>query len=830
MPAWVSDLLTKSASFMPHGHCYLWIPALLWLHVVSDIVIGVAYLGISLILYLFVRRIRLPFSPVFIAFGLFIGLCGLTHFMKVWTVWNPDYLAEGVLKAATALASIATAIGLVFVRPQVEAVVHAARLSEERRIRLESSNAELQVLLDRVREADEQKNRFFANVSHELRTPLTLILGPAEQLLAADNLDAGQRQRLRSMVGAGQSLLNQVNDLLDLAKLGAGRMELQPELRDAAPWFRQVAAQFETVAELRGIAFAVDGAGPRPIRADFGKLERVLVNLLSNAFKFTPPGGRIEARLEDDGAGGVRLSVADSGPGIAEADRETVFERFRQVEGGDTRRHGGTGLGLAIVRDFVTLHGGSVRIDTAALGGARVSAHLPRLAAPGAAPVTAPASTGNAAVAARGVLREFDAERATAAGGDRIGGADRPDVLVVEDNPELRAFIADSLGDHCNVFLAADGAEGLARAQALRPALIVTDLMMPRMSGEQLVDAVRRIPALDATPILLLSARTDDALRLRLLASGAQDYLGKPFLAEELKVRAGNLLAAKRAGDTLRASLASMSTDLQQLAAELAGNHRQLQAALAAAEAARLQAEQASRVKSGFLGLISHELRTPVSTLQMNLQLLARDPEAALPEASQPRLARLRRAARQMAALIEGLLEYTRLEAGRLESRRESLDPAAIAAQLVHDHADGAPAGVELRFEPPATPLPPLQADPGLLRVVLGNLVGNALKFTRAGKVTVRLGIDGDSHLIEVADTGSGIAAEDLERIFEPFEQLEPVHRKSLPGVGLGLALVRQIVAAIGGRIEVESAAGEGSTFRVWWPSFAVAAGGSDER
>ena len=203
MPAWISDLLAKSVSFMPHGHCYLWIPALLWLHVASDIVIGVAYLGISLILYVFVRRIRLPFSPIFIAFGLFIGLCGLTHFMKVWTVWNPDYVAEGVLKAATALASIATAIGLFFVRPQIEAVVHAARLSEERRIRLESSNAELQVLLDRVREADEQKNRFFANVSHELRTPLTLILGPAEQLLAADNLSEPQRQRLLGMVGAG---------------------------------------------------------------------------------------------------------------------------------------------------------------------------------------------------------------------------------------------------------------------------------------------------------------------------------------------------------------------------------------------------------------------------------------------------------------------------------------------------------------------------------------------------------------------------------------------------------------------------------------------------
>lgn len=131
---------------MPHGHCYLWIPGLLWLHVISDVLIGVAYIGISLVLYLLVRKIRIPFSPVFIAFGLFIVLCGLTHFMNVWTVWNPDYLFAGLVKAGTAAASVATAIGLFFVRPQVEEVIHTARLSEERRIKLESTHAELETL------------------------------------------------------------------------------------------------------------------------------------------------------------------------------------------------------------------------------------------------------------------------------------------------------------------------------------------------------------------------------------------------------------------------------------------------------------------------------------------------------------------------------------------------------------------------------------------------------------------------------------------------------------------------------------------------------------
>ena len=163
MPFWLNDLLEKSNAFIPHGHCYLWIPGLLWLHVISDALIGAAYLGISLILYLFVRKIRLPFSPVFIAFGLFIALCGLTHFMAIWTVWNPDYLVDGMIKAATAAASAATAVGLFFIRPQVEEVVNTARLSEERRIRLEDAHVELENLYTQIKEVDELKTQFFAN-------------------------------------------------------------------------------------------------------------------------------------------------------------------------------------------------------------------------------------------------------------------------------------------------------------------------------------------------------------------------------------------------------------------------------------------------------------------------------------------------------------------------------------------------------------------------------------------------------------------------------------------------------------------------------------------
>lgn len=379
MPNWWQDVLEKSLYFMPHGHCYLWIPWLLWLHVGSDLLIGTAYVGISLILWALVRRIRLPFSPVFIAFGLFIALCGATHYMAIWNVWNADYVAAGLLKAATAAASVATAIGLFYVRPQIEAVVHSARLSEERRIRLESTNAELEAMVAKVRELDELKSQFFANVSHELRTPLMLILGPAGQMLAGTTLDEADRRRVAGIHANGQVLLKHVNDLLDLAKIDFGEGHLDARDIELAAWFRRIAAHFEPLAQQRGLAYTVDAPDRLDARVDADKLERVLANLLSNAFKFTPDGGTVHARLARvDGE--LRITVDDSGPGVPEHERDYVFERFARGHLANVPdAPGGTGLGLALVAEHVRLHDGRVWVAESPTGGARFVVELPRI-------------------------------------------------------------------------------------------------------------------------------------------------------------------------------------------------------------------------------------------------------------------------------------------------------------------------------------------------------------------------------------------------------------------------------------------------------------------
>jgi signal transduction histidine kinase len=816
MPQWLADIFERSNYFMPHGHCYLWIPSLLWMHVLSDALIGLAYLGISFLLYLLVRTIRLPFSPVFIAFGLFIGLCGLTHFMSVWTVWNPDYLFDGIVKAATAAASVATAIGLLFVRPQIEAVVHTARLSEERRIQLESKNAELEALYMRVKELDELKTQFFANVSHELRTPLALILGPTERLIDQASLTAEQHAYVDTIRRNAQTLLKHVNDLLDIAKLESGKMQVHYAAFDGASWLRRIASQFEYVAQAREVEYEVATPPTLSVEADPDMLERVVINLLSNAFKFTPHHGKVRVALhalDDD----LCVSVSDTGPGIPVQERERIFERFRQVDGGSARQYGGTGLGLAIAKDLVELHHGRIELESSTPRGSTFTARFPIKAPPtSAVRHISLTQTAEAAVAIQAVMHQL-APLDTSESSLSNHGGEAATVLIAEDNVEMSDFIARTLGTDYNVVKARDGHEAFEEAQALKPDLIVSDLMMPGMSGDQLVERVRAIADFDAVPILLLTARTEDELRVRLLSSGAQDFLIKPFVAPELLARARNLIAFKRTGDTLRTALATASNDVEALAKDLATKHRQLEIAFDSIRVAKEQAEEANKVKSYFLGLVSHELRTPLSNIFTNLRLLTRL-SAQLPESLHPTLERLQRASQQMLTLVEGLLEYTRIESGGLRLELSQVDAHAVAQEVVRAHLDEASEAVTVTVEPPATPLPVIATDVRLLRVVLDNLVSNALKFTREGAVTVRIRTENEHVTLEVHDTGIGIAEADLPRIFLPFEQLEPVHRKSIPGVGLGLAIVQRIVLALGGSVVVTSQPGQGSTFRVRLP------------
>ena len=430
---------------------------------------------------------------------------------------------------------------------QMEAEV-IARAQELQQVNedLREANAEISHMVDKMREVDRLKTEFFANVSHELRTPLTLILGPVRRLLASGtDGGTGIKQDLEVIERNARTLQRHVEDLLDVARLEEQELEPSFEDVDAAALARVVAAHFGSVAQDVGVEIASDLPQALPVSTDPHLLQRVLFNLMSNALKFSPSGSRVRFSLCVRGSQLV-YEVADSGPGIPPEWRDAVFERFRQLQGDVHRRHAGTGLGLAIAREFVLLLGGTIAVSDAPEGGALFTVELPlRIGCGVGAPSfqAQPGSTVCTAVEPPRPVRTPLVPPRPGAG---------PLILIVEDNADMSSFIRSQLEGEWRVCTAGDGEEGLRQALALRPDLVLTDVMMPGRGGDWLLQELRRRPEFNDLPVVVLSARNDDDLRVRLLSEGVQDYLVKPFGAEELRARVGTLLARSEALAALR--------------------------------------------------------------------------------------------------------------------------------------------------------------------------------------------------------------------------------------------------------------------------------------
>lgn len=461
---------------------------------------------------------------------------------------------------------------ILFLLPEGRNITDKRRAEAE----LARRNEELQHLLEKVRELDEAKNEFFANLSHELRTPLALILGATESLLTerCDHSEA-QRRDIGVIQRNAVTLLKYVNDLLDLAKLQAEKLQLHYSRVNLSPVTRMICSHFEALAEYKRLSYVIDTPDVMDAEIDVEKYERILLNLLSNAFKFSPQGGRIRCSLSAIQAGRILLCIQDSGPGIPAEQQSEIFGRFRQGGHAEPGHFGGTGLGLTIVKDFVSLHGGVVVVSDAPGGGALFQIELPRHAPSGMyvsavapssyEPSLFPYDVGNWNPEDHGkwtTLADYH---------------NRPRILIAEDNVNMRCFIGRVLIDEYEVALAADGEQALALIADPPPDLIITDLMMPKVSGQLLVQEIRSRANLANVPILVLSAKADDELRVKLLAESVQDYVVKPFSATELRARVRNLITMKRARDALQGALESQSEDLSQLTQQIISNRQALQ-------------------------------------------------------------------------------------------------------------------------------------------------------------------------------------------------------------------------------------------------------------
>lgn len=404
-------------------------------------------------------------------------------------------------------------------------------------------------LIDEKRRENEEllemRSRFFANVSHELRTPLTLILGPLDDLLAGDDarLPGAVRKTLGVMRRNGRRLLRTINQLLDLAKLEAGGLRLQARQAPMAPLLRGIVASFSDHAERHGIDLQLDVEDEQVAPFfDAHQMEQVVVNLVANALNFTPEGGTVRVALaqQDDAA---VVSVRDTGPGIRAEDLPHLFDRFHQADDSVLRRHPGTGIGLALARQIVELHGGRIDVESEPGFGSEFVVTLPLGRAhlrPADVADALPASPHEVHVPA------LDEPTADHAGESRPPEDASAAVLVVEDDPDVRAYVCEALADRFDVIQAENGREGLERAREAVPDLIVTDVMMPEMDGYAFCQALKSDRVLDHVPVIMLTAKSEPEHKIEGLEVGAEAYLTKPFSRRELRARVESLLANRR--------------------------------------------------------------------------------------------------------------------------------------------------------------------------------------------------------------------------------------------------------------------------------------------
>ncbi len=691
----------------------------------------------------------------------------------------------------------------------------ASAISNARAYETERERADALAAIDRA------KTTFFSNVSHEFRTPLTLMLGPVEDMAADPQLPAAVRHRLDVVHRNSLRLLKLVNSLLEFSRIEAGRAQASFEPTDLAALTRDLASTFGSALERAGLALNQRLAPlSEPVYVDRDMWERVVLNLLSNAFKYTLRGEINIAVAQLDGH--AVLTVSDTGIGIPAEVIPRLFDRFYRVEGAQGRTHEGTGIGLALVYELMKLHSGSVSVQSEIGEGTTFTLRLPlgRDHLPSAR-IVAPRTRSSPASTARAYVREAlrwlpDSNPASSGSRLRITTAPGPSphdsqgrekaavrVLVADDNSDMRSYVRELLEPR-SVELVADGQAALESARRFPPDLIISDVMMPRIDGFELVRRLRAEPLLRNVPTILLSARAGEESVIEGLQAMADDYLVKPFSARELLARvAGQLQLAQ-----LRREASAREQALR-LEAE---------ALLNEASQARIALETADRQKNEFLAMLAHELRNPLAPIRNAGEILSR----ALPPNSPTHaaIAMVKRQVTQLTRLVDDLLDVSRITQGRVELKREPLDLASVINQAVETVE---PLFRERQHEVSiVSSHRALHVDGDMARLVQSvvNILTNAAKYTdTGGKVELQMRAEGSCALVEISDNGAGISPELLPRVFELFVQGERTLDRSLGGLGIGLSVAKQLIEMHGGKVAAVSAGlGRGATFQLWLP------------
>jgi signal transduction histidine kinase len=773
------------------------------------------YAGLNLVLLVLAYVLHWTFRESLLAAGLVIALYFAACFFH-----GPIKQAEAGLFVNNLYFLVLTGIITVtgsFFHSKARFREFALRFElDKNRKALEESNQKLM-------ELDQIKSRFFANISHELRTPLTLLLAPLETLLRRFNrsFDDETREVLSTMHSNGMRLLKLINDLLDIVRLESGRMEVKREPLEVPEFVKGLASAARQVAEdkrLRLQTFVDPALGT--VLADRDKLEKIVLNLVFNALKFTPSGGRVELRAEKRQKEFV-LQVSDTGMGISEKNLPHVFDRFWQADGSSKRKYQGVGIGLALVKELVEIQKGTVEVQSQEGKGTTFTVRLPYEEAQtvpepakelAAGPDAQNGSNGSTVTSEEWLANLYRrAElfpaltpvQASLRPVETARYGNLPTILVADDEPDMLRFLKSQLSPHFHVLEAVDGQQAIEKASQFLPDIILLDMMMPEKDGLQACREIREHTPTASIPIVLLTARADEETKLAALSAGASDFLTKPFSSTELHVRIRNLVESHQYSRKLSKQNQVLESTIEQLKET---------------ETQLVQTEKLASLGRMSAGII-HEINNPLNFATTGLFTLRNMGKYLAPEEQedyQEILKDVEDGLKRVKTIVSDLRMFTHPETESRDQVEVSEIVTASLRFLSNEWKD------KVQIERHLAEHQTIWANKNKLIHVIVNLLQNSLDALKRKtfvdeKPTIRIEgrIDSGKSILVVRDNGVGIASEHLDKIFDPFYTTKDVGE----GMGLGLAICYRIIEGCEGRISVRTEPGKFCEFNLEFPA-----------
>ncbi|MEM7619343.1 MAG: ATP-binding protein [Pseudomonadota bacterium] len=661
-------------------------------------------------------------------------------------------------------------------------------------------NYELEQRNKELAELDRLKSDFFANVSHELRTPLALILAPVQDILQnVKNCPDHLTQYLKVIETNTLRLLRLVNDILDIIRLEEGNGETEKRALDLNSHISAILESMQHLANKQKLKLTNNLTKESiAIQGDEASLEKIFINIISNAIKFTEAGGSIEVTTKNSNNTAVVI-IKDTGIGIKEEDLPYIFDRFRQVDGSTTRKHQGLGLGLALVKELVETHDGNIQVRSKPDIGTVFEISFPLHV------LTDTDDTSNLEASANLtslIIKKPETAMRLVTSNDN--GTDLnfnpnlpalPKILVVDDEPDMRDFLENMLSPEYNIACAKDGLQGLNAAVELMPDLVILDLMLPEIDGLEVCHRIKHNPDTQSIKVLLLTARIDEKSKLTALKKGADDFLTKPFSSTEVRTRIKNLIKTASLEKNLKQQNTSLKETLNQLKKT---------------EAKLIHSEKLNSLGIMAAGLL-HEVNNPINYSHFALQTIQQAPEIQQNDDLQDTFNDIDEGLQRVRKIVGDLKIFAYRDSKQADESQNFCFKTALEHALRFTAHEAKNISINVQTAENSQ----VYGSESHIIQVLVNLILNATKALkdienlRKPEIYITTENKNDKLLVKIHDNGKGIEQEKLTQIFDPFFSTRAVGE----GLGLGLSICHTIISNHEGNLTVASEPGEWTEF-----------------